>query len=181
MMRNHGEISMSDSSFCVFKPAHRWSDLLQRSGGSAHDAPRLPHRLSQRLHLRWRAREKAGQAHTLVTAPLIHARGGRLTGCLLTQEAVWRDGPADGRRDRPGRLLDDPSVPRVAGLRLPGLEERLAGHSGIRGNGVCFRQAAQLHLHEGADICLWIENSSWPTLTAVCPSRFTATTCSSAA
>lgn len=73
--QNHGEISMSDSSFCVFKPARRWSDLLQCSGGSAHDAPRLPNRLSQRLHLRWSAREKAGQAHTLVTAPLIHARG----------------------------------------------------------------------------------------------------------
>lgn len=41
----------------------RWTDLLQCSGGSAHDAPRLSHRLSQWLHLRWSAREKASQAH----------------------------------------------------------------------------------------------------------------------
>lgn len=62
----HGEISLSDSSFCVFTPARRWTDLLQRSRRSAHDAPRLSHRLSQWLHLRWSAREKAGSKRTLV-------------------------------------------------------------------------------------------------------------------
>lgn len=41
----------------------------------------------------------------------------------------------------------------MAWLRLPGLEERLAGNSGIRGDGVCVRQAEKLHLHEGLHLC----------------------------
>lgn len=113
--------------------------------------------------------------------------------CCVTQEAVWRDGAADGRRDWLGRLPHDSSVPRVAGLRLPGLEERLTGHSGIHGDGVCLWQTAELHLHEGVDICLvspqhisvlikrwlWWE-LLWQSITVepICPSRFTVTTCS---
>lgn len=72
-------------------------------------------------------------------------------GRLVRQEAVRGFGSTDGRRDGSGRLHADPSVPRVARLRLPGLEERLAGHSGLRGDGVCFRQATELHLHEGLE------------------------------
>lgn len=71
-------------------------------------------------------------------------------GRLVPQEAVRWFGSIDGRRDGPGRLHADPSVPRVARLRLPGLEERLTGHSGLCGDGVCFRQATELHLNEGS-------------------------------
>lgn len=70
-------------------------------------------------------------------------------GPLVQQEAVRGAGPADRRRDRPGQLPADSRARRVAGLRLPGLEERLAGDSGIRGDGVRVRQAEELHLHEG--------------------------------
>lgn len=78
--------------------------------------------------------ERRRVERTRATAPLFPPA---VSDSCVTQEAVWRDWAADGRRDRLGRLPHDSSVPRVAGLRLPGLEERLAGHSGIRGDGVC--------------------------------------------
>lgn len=51
------EIWLPAVSAC--RPSCRRSDLLQHTGGSAHDAARLPHRQPQRLHLRRSAREEA--------------------------------------------------------------------------------------------------------------------------
>lgn len=80
---------------------------------------------------------------------LVHEIHGRFT----QQEAVRGAWPADGRRGWPGRLPVDPREAGVVRLRLPGLEERLTGNSGIRGDGVRVRQAEELHLHEGLSSC----------------------------
>lgn len=170
-------------------PQMDWSlTALQRA--KSWCPPVLPSPASMTPHMMGSTREGKWSAH----GPLHPCSAPAVSDCCcVTQEAVWRDGAADGRCDRLGRLPNDSSVPRVARLRLPGLEERHAGHSGIRGDGVCLWQTAELHLHEGVDICLlspqhisvlikrwlWWE-LLWRSITVepICPSRFTVTTCS---